>query len=198
MITPVSNRQFFEESVPMTERELIFKLRSGSGDAFNTLYKMYSTALMGVLMQVVKQQETAEDLLQDCFIKINRNFDSYQEGKSRLFTWMLNITRHTAIDHLRRRSSQNQKKTLGLDSVANDIENRFTHNFNTDTIGMKKIIAALEPKHKLMIDMIYFQGFTHAEVSEALNMPIGSVKTSLRYAVLCLRKIFFTEQRTVA
>lgn len=111
---------------------------------------------------------------------------------------MLNLTRNTAIDHLRKRSSQNQKNTFELDGLADEIENNFTDNFNTDTIGMKKIIAALAPKQKLIIDMIYFQGFTHKEVAEELSMPLGSVKTSLRHAVLALRRIFAEEQRPAA
>lgn len=68
-----------KESVPEKERLLICRLRSGSGKAFDNLYKMYSPSLMGVLMQIVKQQETAEDLLQECFIKINRNIYRYEE-----------------------------------------------------------------------------------------------------------------------
>ncbi|RZJ85309.1 MAG: sigma-70 family RNA polymerase sigma factor, partial [Chryseobacterium sp.] len=184
---------FVKDSIPLAERELVCGLKSGKAGAFSNLYDMYSSNLLGFLLHIVKQQETSEDLLQDCFIKISRHIANYDPAKSRLFTWMLNIARNTAIDHIRSRSSQNQKSTFEISSIS-EVENNFTQSLNTDTIGVKNIIAFLSPKQKLIIDMIYFQGYTHTEVSDELNMPIGSVKTSLRSAVLNLRKVFSVNQ----
>lgn len=189
---------FSKESVLLIERELIFGLKSGEESIFNKFYNMYASTLLGVLKQIVNQQETAEDLLQECFIKISGNIESYDPDKSRLFTWIINIARNCAIDHLRKRSSHNQKNTIGLESMGDEIGNHFSHSFNTDTIGMKNIISALSPKQRLVIEMIYFHGYTHTEVADELNMPIGSVKTSLRYAVLHLRKIFSIKQKFAA
>ncbi|RBQ08931.1 RNA polymerase sigma factor [Pedobacter miscanthi] len=198
MTTSAPTVIFFKESVPQFERELIYGLKSAEAGSFNKLYKMYASSLLGFIMQVVKQQETAEDLLQECFIKISRNIQSYDPDKSRLFTWMLNIARNSAIDHIRRRSSQNEKYTFGLESIGNEIENRFTHYPNTDTIGMKNLVATLSPKHRLIVDMVYFQGYTHSEAAEALDMPLGSIKTSLRYAMLTLRRFFCMPRESAA
>ncbi len=198
MISTAPTADFFKDSVLLIERELIFGLKSGEKNIFNKFYNMYASTLLGVLKQIVKQQETAEDLLQECLIKISRNIESYDPDKSRLFTWILNIARNCAIDHLRKRSSHNQKNTLELESMGKEIENHFSHSFNTDTIGMKNLISSLSPKQRLVIEMIYFKGYTHIEVADELKMPIGSVKTSLRYAVLHLRKIFSIEQKFAA
>jgi len=110
----------------------------------------------------------------------------------------MNIARNGAIDHIRRRSSQYQKQAFDIDIITDEIENRFTHSLNTDTIGMQKIIASLSPKQRLSIDMVYFNGYRHSEIAEELNMPIGGVKTSLRYAILSLRRIFCNDKKFAA
>lgn len=189
---------FFKDSIPLAERELVCGLKSCKTGSFSKLYEMYSSNLLGFLLHIVKQQETAEDLLQECFIKFSRHIGSYDTAKSRLFTWMLNIARNTAIDHIRSRSSQKQKSTFEISSISGEVENNYFQSLNTDTIGVKNIIASLSQKQKLIIDMIYFQGYTHTEVAQELNMPIGSVKTSLRSAVLNLRKVFSVDQKFAA
>lgn len=197
-MSPAPNIIFINPSVSKAERELITGLKLGEVSAFNQLYNMYASNLLGVLTQIVKQKETAEDLLQDCFTKISQNISSYDPNKSRLFTWILNIARNGAIDHIRKRSSQNQKYTYELESVCNEIENCFTQSINTDTIGMKKIVASLSPKQNKIVDLIYFQGYTHTEVAQELEIPLGSVKTSLRNAVVKLRRIYCATQNWAA
>ncbi|TCD26400.1 hypothetical protein EZ456_13980 [Pedobacter psychrodurus] len=84
---------------------LLARLRGEEVKAFNELYIMYSTNLLGVILKIVDQQEIAEDLLQEVFLKIKKSISTYDEIRSRLFTWMLNISRHTAIDYIRLRST---------------------------------------------------------------------------------------------
>ncbi|WP_025144276.1 RNA polymerase sigma factor [Pedobacter jeongneungensis] len=172
-----------------TERELISGLRLEQIQVFNTLYDQYCGSLFGVIFKIVNQQETAEDLLQDVFIKIKRNFSSYDEGRARLFTWMLNIARNTAIDHLRLKSTRQDKCGMVLEDAAL-LLNSYSYSFNTDTLGMKKLIDGLSHRQRLLIDLCYYKGYSHAEIAEHLNMPLGSVKTTLRQAVLALRCIF--------
>lgn len=171
------------------EQKLINGLRNHNMLAFNQLYKMYAHNLLGVIVKIVNQQETAEDLLQDVFLKIKRNIHSYDEDKSRLFTWLLNITRNTAFDHLRKKSSRQQKTNVVLDDAGAEMEN-YAHSPNIDTIGVRKLVDALHPKHKKMLDLSYYQGYTHEEIAELLEMPLGSVKTCIRQAILKLRNIF--------
>lgn len=171
------------------EKQLIAGLRNHELSAFNQLYKMYSATLFGVIMKVVNQQETAEDLLQEAFLKIRRYIGSYDEKKSRLFTWMLNISRNTAIDHLRLKSSRQMRSNQLFEDVEKELDNH-SHSFNTDTVGVKKLLEGLLPKHKQMIDLFYYKGYTHSEIAELLEMPLGSVKTAIRQAILNLRMVF--------
>lgn len=171
------------------EKILVTGLRGNDLPSFNRLYKMYSANLMGVIMKIVNQQETAEDLLQEVFLKIRKSLYTYDETKSRLFTWMLNIARNTALDHLRKRSSKQEKTNVILEDAVQELENH-SHSFNTDTIGIRKLLDKLSLKQKVVLDLAYFQGYTHEEIAQKLDMPVGSVKTCLRLAILKLRAIF--------
>lgn len=171
------------------EKQLIEGLKNHDVSAFNQLYKMYAATLFGVIMKIVNQQETAEDLLQEVFLKIRRHIGSYDGEKSRLFTWMMNISRNTAIDHLRLKSSRQLRSNLVFEDVEKELE-QHSHSFNTDTVGVKKLLEGLLPKHRQMIDLFYYKGYTHSEIAELLSMPIGSVKTAIRLAILNLRAVF--------
>jgi len=172
-----------------SEQVLVEALRKAELPAFNFLYHKYAANLFGVVFKIVNQQETAEDLLQEVFLKIRRNFHSYDERKARLFTWMLNIARNTAIDHLRLRVSRQERTHVAFEQAGVSLD-EYTHSFNIDTIGIKNILNQLSPKHSQMLDLFYYKGYTHPEISELLGLPLGSVKTSIRQAILALRVIF--------
>lgn len=171
------------------EQKLIEGLQEQDLQAFNELYRMYASNLFGVILKIVNQRETAEDLLQETFLKIRRHIDSYDEKKSRLFTWMLNISRHTAIDHLRLKSSRQLQSNVIYEDAAKQLS-FYSHSFNTDTVGVKNLLNGLPHRHKQLIDLFYYQGYTHTEIAELLHMPLGSVKTTIRQAILNLRIIF--------
>lgn len=177
----------------MNETELILAIRDGDQHAFKKLYKMYAATLLGIITRIVVQKETAEDLLQECFVKISKSIVFYDQGKGRLFTWMLNIARNIAIDHLRLASSRNGKKTYDLEDVYGEIRNRTAESFNIDTIGIKRLIDQLSERHREMIWLTYFQGYSHTEIADMLKMPLGSVKTTIRLAVVSLRKMLQSE-----
>lgn len=187
ILQPKTNRTV---TVPSeTESQLVAGLCDNAFWAYSMLYKRYAASLLGAIMKIVNQQETAEDLLQEVFIKIKRSIYLYDSEKSRLFTWMLKIARNTAIDHLRLKSSRCERKNLFIEEVASELQNHF-HLPNTDTIGMKGLLQALTSRQQLMIELAYYQGYTHPEIAELLDMPLGSVKTTIRQAILALRKTF--------
>jgi RNA polymerase sigma factor (sigma-70 family) len=174
------------------EETLIFGLKAGHQEAIKQLYKMYSPALMGIIKRIVKFDEIAEDVLQDTFIKIWKSFQLYDPIKGRLFTWMANLARNTAIDQLRSRAGINSAKTTPLAII--DHQSCFQPNI--DAIGIKNLLIFLKTDQKLIIDMIYFQGYTHVQTSEILNMPLGTVKTKIRLSILSLRS-FFKEAKMI-
>lgn len=158
--------------------------------AIRALYDMYSAALLGVITRIVQHSETSEDLLQETFVKIWNSADSYDPGKGRLFTWMMNVARHMAIDKLRSKDFRNATKNQDLENNVGFIDEQKKVTFNSDTLGLRDMVTALKPEYRSVLDMVYFKGYTHVEASEELNLPLGTVKTRIRMAIMELRKHF--------
>lgn len=174
----------------LSEDELTDLLRRKDEAGLEFLYDHYSAALYGVISRIVQEEEIAEDVLQEAYIKIWNNFSSYDPSKGRLFTWMVNITRNLAIDKIRSKEFRNRSQNQDIEKSVITIDQSNRHSYNPDLMGLKELVNKLKPEQKILIDMVYFQGYTQAEVSEKLNMPLGTVKTRLRAAIMVLKKQF--------
>ncbi|HBK82515.1 MAG TPA: RNA polymerase subunit sigma-70, partial [Flavobacterium sp.] len=106
----------------MEQEELLKKLLKKDDQSFALLYDNYSKSLYGVIFNLMKNIEESEDVLQEVFIKIWKNIDSYNESKGRLYTWMLNIARNTSIDKLRSKNYNNSQKNLSSDNFVHIFE----------------------------------------------------------------------------
>ncbi len=174
----------------IAEDALVSLLQSKDERGFSILYDNYSSALYGVILKIVRSEEIAADVVQDSFVKIWKNIEGYNRTKGTLFTWILNVARNTAIDRIRSQEFQNSQKNQDLDSSINFIDNQGSNQFDVDAIGIRKVVENLRPEHQQMIDLLYFQGYTQVEVSEEFNIPLGTVKTRVKAAVVQLRQYF--------
>jgi len=170
---------------------LISSLRNREPGAFESLYDRYSGALLGVIVSVTGDGETARDVLQESFVKIWKNIQKYDESKGRLFTWMLNVARNTAIDHLRNSETKIAKGKLTSEKKTESaMENRMGSTvINIDIIGIREVVNKLNDEQRTVIEKAYFEGLTREEISEELSLPVGTVKTRLRSALMRLREI---------
>lgn len=171
-----------------SEELLVAGLRARDEKAIGLLYDRYAPALYGVVLKIVKREELAEDVLQEGFVKIWSSIDQYDASKGRLFTWILNICRNQAIDKIRSRSYRVGLKTQDLDNTYVASLNS-SYETKPDHIGLKEITEKLNPDQKIVIDMMYFEGFSQSEVAEELNLPLGTVKTRARSAIKFLSKL---------
>ncbi len=157
------------------------------------LYDRYGAALYGVALRIVKRQVFAEEVVQDAFVKIWKNIDRYDSDKGRFFTWMYNITRNEAIDKKRSRENRYRDKTNSLDTtVYKDVPGSYTET-KVDDIGVKNLLNSLDDESKVVLDMVYFQGYTHREVADETGKPLGTVKTKVRRALIKLRSVLVKE-----
>jgi len=173
----------------LSEDELVSLLKNESGEGIAHLYDHYSPALFGVIIRIVEEQETAEDLLQEVFVKIWKNVQSYDKSKGKLYTWMLNIARNSAIDRLRSKDYRISGKVQSIDNSVYSINKVHHTSNNVDHIGLKKVVEQLTPTHQVVIDLLYFKGYTQSEAAEELKIPLGTVKTRVKMAIVHLRKI---------
>jgi RNA polymerase sigma factor (sigma-70 family) len=169
------------------EQELVALLKSRDNKAFNYLYDNYSGALYSIVLQVLNDAELANDVLQEVFVNIWRKIDIYDPAKGRLFTWMLNIARNASIDTLRSKSYQNNQKNQSLPEFVDTSKPGQTTQVNIDNIGLRKLLERLRADYRVLLDLAYFKGYTHEEIAEMENIPLGTVKTRIRNALIQLR-----------
>ncbi len=173
-----------------TEDQLVALLRGGSREGFNYLYQAYSAVLYGHILKVVRDEETAQDVLQDAFVKIWNHIGQYDAGKGRIYTWMLNISRNAAIDKLRSKGEIMRGKIRNNGADVDHMPlNRKTEQ-RTDTIGLDKMVAGLRPEYSAIVNLAYYKGYTLDEISKTLDVPLGTVKTRMRAAMQQLRQQF--------
>lgn len=172
-----------------SEEELVFLLRQKDQQAFSYLYDNYAPALNGIIFRMVEDTGLAEDILQDTFVKIWNNFSSYDSSKGRLFTWLLNLTKNITIDTLRSKGYKKQSKISADENSVSNLSDNGNSAEKFDTIGLRNQLSNLKPEQQTLIELAYFNGFTQDEIAKETGIPLGTVKTRLRSAIIELRKI---------
>jgi RNA polymerase sigma factor (sigma-70 family) len=169
------------------ESELVLLLKQRNESAFSYLYDNYSAALYSVIVSIIPDRELSNDILQEVFVKIWRQIETYDVTKGRLFTWMLNIARNASIDAIRSKNfhqrQQNRELTEQIHETGGSTQT------NTDKIGLRKIVYKLKEEYRVLVELSYFEGFTQDEISKMLKIPLGTVKTRLRTALIQLKQV---------
>lgn len=178
---------YIENTKTISEKDLIQLLKKRDKRGIDYLYDHYSSALYGVILRIVRSEDLAEEVMQDCFLKIWDKIAMYDAEKGKLFTWMINISRNLALDKLRSKGFKNQNKTDELNSNVSMHEMDTIH---PEHIGVKEMLNQLTPEQKHLIDLMYFQGYSQSEISEEFQIPLGTIKTRVRAAMIKLRTLF--------
>ncbi len=165
--------------------ELVALLRARDQRGLSYLYDHYAPALMGIIIRILSKPKLGEEVLQQTLLKVWDKIETYDESKSTLFTWMSQIARNSAIDQRRLKRFEHSKITDSLDL---NVHNTKESNTDTAKIDVEKLLKGLDEKYRTVLDCIYLQGYSHSEASEELNLPIGTVKTRLRKALIKLRE----------
>jgi RNA polymerase sigma factor (sigma-70 family) len=181
-----------QAAISSPQGELLSGTCTGQLPSVAVLYKAYAPALMGLILRIVKHDELAQDVLQETFVKIWKSRGKYHEAKGRPYTWMARMATNTAIDHLRFKGEIRSAQNKDITSVFEETEASLMYHFNPDTIGLRELTECLNESQKLLLDMVYFKGYTHVEAAEELGMSLGTVKTKVRLGLLKLRKMFTT------
>ena len=171
-----------------SEQELVAALKLSDNQAYSYLYDNYSGALYSIIKQIIQDADLANDVMQEVFINIYRKIESYDASKGRLFTWMLNIARNASIDTVRSKGFQNTQKNQEL---SNNVDIKVSGQViipETDHIGLRKTLENLKDEHRILIELAYFKGYTHEEIAKIEGIPLGTVKTRIRNALLQLKQ----------
>jgi RNA polymerase sigma-70 factor, ECF subfamily len=173
------------------ERELIERCRRGDEGAFQELVERYKDLVYALIARTIPDRSRAEDAAQDVFLRIHRGIP-YFRGEARLSTWIYRIVANVCLqDHGRTREavSLDDERHAGLAPAGSD--RRFGDLELKDRL--EKAIARLPPNHRLLIAAHYLEGVQYEDLAEALELPLGTVKTQLHRAKQQLRRLLETE-----
>jgi RNA polymerase sigma-70 factor (ECF subfamily) len=169
------------------ELRIVALLKDKKKDAISLIYDHYSPALYGVILRIVNTPENAEEVLQNVLLKVWTNSASYDASKGRLFTWLVNIARNSAIDYTRSAKFKAEKKSNPFDVNVYNNNKAFASEDDLKDSGLEKVINNLDIKYQKIIELVYFKQFTQREIVDELNIPLGTVKSRLRIALRELR-----------
>ncbi|MEL7001509.1 MAG: sigma-70 family RNA polymerase sigma factor [Bacteroidota bacterium] len=173
---------------PPIEEKIVDLLFQQDKEAIRLIFENYGPVLMNIITRVVKYEAVAQDVMQEALLKIWKNGITYNREKGSLFTWMTRICRNAAIDKTRSKdyrlteTSMNAVDLVSITDTPQDLG-------SMEEPYMRELIEQLPSGQKELINLAYFQGYTHKEISENLEIPLGTVKTRIRSAISKLRTI---------
>ena len=169
----------------VTDSMLISRIRAGDEDALATLHDRYSQVVYSVALRVLGETTQAEDILQEIFLQLWRNPQTFDSNRGSLGAWLAVITRHRAIDLLRRRRPESDIEDV---IVAVDTRLEQTTDRNMAIAKIRTVVERLPVEQRKPLEMAFFEGLTHSEIASKTGEPLGTVKTRIRSALLTLRK----------
>ncbi|GAA4269803.1 RNA polymerase sigma factor [Hyunsoonleella aestuarii] len=169
------------------EKEIVSLLKDGDKKAITLLYENYADALYGVIKKVISDDDTAQDVLQESFVKIWRYAKKYDASKAKLFTWLYRIAYNSAIDKVRSyKNKQDKEVQIETSSVYKITSNEL----NQDVLDLRKHLGVIDEKYQIVINALFFEGMTQQEASEELSIPLGTIKSRLKIGLRELKKIY--------
>jgi RNA polymerase sigma-70 factor (ECF subfamily) len=178
-----------------TATHLIQQVANQDRDAFSQLYDRFSTLVFTLAMRMLKARSDAEDLLQEVFVQVWRQAQSYSAERGSPEAWIINIARSRAIDKIR--SIRRMQKSFVLTDDPAQAES--SHNVESSAaesetrLAMNSALANLPDTQRKVLELAYFDGLTQSEIADRLAEPLGTVKTRMRSGIQKLREILGTQ-----
>jgi RNA polymerase sigma-70 factor (ECF subfamily) len=169
----------------LNDGALISAIRSGNQDAMAQLYDRYSAVVYSVALRVLGDTGAAEDILQEIFMQLWRNPGSFDAGRGNLAPWLAVIARNRAVDLLRKRRPQTEISET-IVSVESDLAAETDRGRITEKV--RGVLKEMPAPQRKALEMAYFEGYSHSEISEKTGEPLGTIKTRIRSGLILLRK----------
>ena len=167
------------------ETALVQRLLARDEQALRLVQERYAKNLEAVILRLVRDPALAQDLLQEGLLKIWLSIGTYDPGRGRLFTWMVRVCCNHAIDAMRSPRQRFHQRSMPLEERgAQQAPAPVT--FNPEHIGLRELTLHLKPRQREVIDLLYFGGCTQVEAAKQLGIPLATVKTRARAALVAL------------
>ncbi len=169
----------------LTDQQLMEQIRSRRPEALSRVYDQYSTLVYSVAMRVLRDGAAAEDVMQEVFLKIWQQPNSFADQRGSLCGWLAVVTRNRAIDRIRGSKQFENVDDLQLSNnfdLAADAEREIM-------LGrVRTVLETMPTDQRQAMEMAFFEGHTHTEIAEQTGQPLGTIKTRIRSALITLRK----------
>jgi RNA polymerase sigma-70 factor (ECF subfamily) len=179
-----------QHEVPL-DAALLARLLQKDVSAFEQLYERHARLVYGLVLRIVQQAATSEEVVQDIFLQLWRNAKHYDATRGPFVPWLLTLARNRALDHLRLKSErqrrlEEQSDILPTVFAAPDYEHALDEKRRAERV--RALMAGLTPQQKKAIELAYFEGMSHSEIAAALKEPLGTVKSWIRNGLLRLKE----------
>src|SRR5918911_1336618 len=176
----------------LADEDLISLVEASDAEAFATLYDRHSRAAFSLAYRMMGDRQAAEDLAQDAFLKVWRNASSYRAERGSVRTWILSIVHNRGIDQLRsqasRRRTQDRIEAAAPRSQPSEAFAETWRNSQRDQV--REALNTLPQEQLKILELAYFSGYTHVEISDLLSIPLGTVKSRMRLGLEKMRDYF--------
>jgi len=159
--------------------------------AFEQLYDRHSRIVYGLVLRILQQASTAEEVVQDVFLQLWRNASQYQSSRGPFVPWLLTLARNRALDNLRLKSERQRRRedqTEELPQIAQTPQYEQALDEKRRAEVVRSLMGSLSAPQKKAIEMAYFEGLSHSEIAEALHEPLGTVKSWIRNGLIRLKE----------
>lgn len=173
---------------PETDQELellLSQIQLKHRPSFDKLYRITSSRLYGLILKIVQSSDEAADILQETYLKIWRKVDQYKANLGSAWGWLCQVARNTALDKVRKSARQHETDFHNFDELVSAIE-AVQPNL-VDTYDLSRCLQQIKQEMKKALILSYVYGMSHAELTQHIEAPLGTLKTWIRRGLLELR-----------
>jgi RNA polymerase sigma-70 factor, ECF subfamily len=193
----VANRE--RQYLLLADEDLMSLAGTSDAGAFAGLYDRHSRASYSLAYRMMGDRQAAEDLVQEAFLSVWRSARSYRAERGSVRTWILSVVHNRGIDQLRTIASRRRvhDKVEATTSVAQPSE-AFAETWrNSQREQVREALRILPPEQLKVLELAYYAGYTHVEIADLLDLPLGTVKGRMRLGLQKIREYFDTSGREV-
>jgi RNA polymerase sigma factor (sigma-70 family) len=178
----------------LSDEALINAIAGGAVWAMEPLYQRYNRILYSLAYRTVADHQVAEDLLQDAFLSVWRRATSYSPQSGAVRSWLVSIVHHRTIDYLRAVRRRSTLKEATWEEVEQDERTAFPDVWDeawrsVQSAQVRAALMNIPIEQRMVIELAYFQGWTHSEIAEGCKIPLGTVKARMRLGLIHLKRV---------
>ena len=183
----------------MADEDLMALVEGEDSGAFAALYDRHIRAAYSLAYRMMGERQAAEDLAQEAFLEVWRAARSYRAERGSVRTWMLSIVHNRGIDQLRSTASRRRTQDkVEATAVLTQPSEAFAETWrNSQKVQVREALKVLPSEQLKVLELAYFSGYTHSEIAELLDLPLGTVKGRMRLGLKKIREYFEDRGMTV-